>query len=56
MIKNKELEYILGLMEENIKASGKMENNMVLENILQEQENEKMVNGYKVKESDGQIL
>jgi hypothetical protein len=34
MIKNMDMEHILGLMEENMKENGKMGNNMEEENIF----------------------
>lgn len=53
MIRNKVLEYMNGLMGENIKDSGKTENRMERENIIRNKVNVKLANGAKAKELDG---
>lgn len=53
MIKNKDLAFINGQMGENIKDFGRMGNSTEKENIFQNRENGKQVNGMMVKELDG---
>jgi len=50
MIKNMDMVPLVGQMEENMLASGKMENNMGEENISFQIKVEKSDNGLKVKE------
>jgi hypothetical protein len=47
MIKNKEMENIYGLMEDIMKVNGKMENNMVEENMFYQMENKNKEYGIK---------
>lgn len=56
MIKNKELENIYGLMEDIMKVNGKMENNMVEENMFYQMENKNKEYGIKVEELNGQKM
>lgn len=52
-IKNMDMESLFGLIIENIKDYGRMENNMVWEFILDNMEMKNKENGRKENESDG---
>lgn len=56
MIKNKEMENIYGLMVDFMKVNGKMENNMVEENMFYQMENKNKEYGIKVEELNGQKM
>lgn len=53
MTKNMDMVYLNGLMAENIKGIGRMENNMVKEYILDQMVAREKVNGIMEKELDG---
>jgi len=52
-IKNKDLEHILGLMEENMRAIGSTVNNMVMVTLLIHKVLPKLVSGLMEKGQDG---
>jgi len=53
MIKCMDMVHFIGLMEENIKVLGKMENNMEKDNIIYLMVNLKLENGLMVKKVNG---
>ena len=53
MTRSKDMEFSHGLMEEDIRASGKTENNTELESILLQKEKKRKENGKMERESDG---
>lgn len=54
-IKNKDLEHTLGLMEEDMRANGKMENSMVMVSLLILRGAQGLVHGLMERDQDGMM-